>query len=92
MSEPPAFAPPPMQVPLTAKQPVAISMPLRRVEVAILVTRRFASVVVPAERLPEKVDVEFVPATLKKPKVEVAVVVVAVKYPESVSPATENRA
>jgi hypothetical protein len=53
-----------------------------KVEVAVPVTLSLAKVVVPAERNPAKVDVEFVPFTLTKPaKVEVAVVEVAVINP-----------
>lgn len=54
---------------------VEMERPPAKVDVDMLVTERFDNVVVPAERNPENVEVEFVPATFKKPWiVEVPVV------------------
>ena len=50
------------QLPFTEKHPPAILMPLAKVEVAVFDTLRFCT-----ERLPEKVEVELVPRTLRKP-------------------------
>lgn len=49
------------------KQPDEICMPAAKVEVERPVTARLVTDVVPAERLPEKVDVELVPKMFKKP-------------------------
>ena len=62
-------------VPPTTIQPLESEMPPANVDVDILVTMRLFTLVVAAARLPEKVEVEFVPTTLRKPwMVEVPVV------------------
>ena len=50
-----------------AKQPAVIFQPPAEVEVATLLTIKLLTEVVAAERLPEKVEVELVPETVRNP-------------------------
>ena len=74
-------------VPLMAKQPAERLMPLANVEVEKLETVRAFSVVVPAERNPEKVEVELVPKTERKPCRVLVPVVLPCKVEGAVDPA-----